>query len=461
MQQSREVWSSKTGFILAAAGSAIGLGNIWRFPYVLGENGGAAFLFVYLACIAVIGVPVLIGEILIGRTGKRNPIGSFKALSSSRFWPYVGGMGILAGFMILSFYAVVAGWSFGYIIEAINGSVLSYSTPDQAAEHFTILISDVSWIATMFIIFMLMTMLVVYFGVQKGIERGSKILMPALFLLLIIVMIKGITMEGSSAGIDFILKPDWSKISATTVLLALGQAFFTLSLGMGAMLTYGSYMSEKENIPSSSVQIILLDTLVAVIAGVAIFTAVFSTGLNPSEGAGLIFHTLPVVFSKMIGGYLFAIIFFILLSIAALTSTISLMEVITAYFVDELNWKRHNAVIVFGSVTILFGLPSALSFNVLKDFTIFGLTIFGLLEYLTANIMLPLGGLLIAIFIGYRWGFNKAIPELKKGAETLFEKYPYVITGWKILIKYFAPVLIFLVLLQSLGILEKIVSLFK
>lgn len=461
MQQAREVWSSKIGFILAAAGSAVGLGNIWRFPYVLGENGGAAFLFIYLACIAVIGLPVLIGEILIGRTGKRNAIGSFKALTKSKFWPYVGGMGIFAGFMILSFYAVVAGWSFGYIIEAIKGTVVEYSSPDQAAAHFTLLISDVTWIIVMFVIFMLLTMLIVYFGVQKGIERGSKIMMPALFILLIVVMIKGITMEGSGGGLEFLLSPDWSKISGTTILLALGQAFFTLSLGMGAMLTYGSYMSEKDSIPTSALQIIILDTLVAVIAGAAIFTAVFSTGLNPSEGAGLIFHTLPVVFTKMVGGYFFAIVFFILLSIAALTSTISLLEVITAYFVDELNWKRHNAVIVFGIVTIIFGIPSALSFNVLSDFTIFGLTIFGLMEYLTANIMLPLGGLLIAFFIAYHWGFEKAIPEIKKGAEKLFEKNPLIIIVWKVFLKYFAPVLIFLVLLQSLGILQKILELFS
>lgn len=452
MQQTREVWGSKIGFILAAAGSAIGLGNIWRFPYVLGENGGAAFLFVYLGCIAVIGIPVLIAEILIGRTGKRNPVGSFKALTKSKFWPYVGGMGILAGFMILSFYAVVAGWSFGYIIEAIKGTVVSYDSPDQAAIHFTELISDVTWIISMFVIFMIFTMIVVYFGVRKGIERGSKIMMPALFLLLIVVMIKGISMEGSAAGLDFLLKPDWSKISATTVLLALGQAFFTLSLGMGAMLTYGSYMSEKDNIPSASVQIIILDTLVAVIAGIAIFTAVFSTGLNPSDGAGLIFHTLPVVFTKMVGGYLFGIIFFVLLSIAALTSTISLLEVITAYFVDELNWKRKKAVIIFGIITIIFGIPSALSFNVLSDFKLFSLTIFGLFEYLTANIMLPLGGLLISVFISYYWGFDKAIPELKKGAEKLFEDYPWIILGWRVFLKYFAPILIFLVLLQSLGI---------
>jgi NSS family neurotransmitter:Na+ symporter len=362
--------------------------------------------------------------------------------------------------MILSFYAIVAGWSFGYIIEAIKGSFLEYSTPEQAADHFYLLTHDIGWIVIMFIIFMLLTMLVVYFGVQKGIERGSKIMMPALLILLIVVMIKGITMEGSGAGLEFILKPDWSKISATTVLLALGQAFFTLSLGMGAMLTYGSYMSEKDNIPSSAVQILILDTLIAVIAGIAIFTAVFSTGLDPAEGPGLIFHTLPAVFTKMVGGHIFSIIFFILLSIAALTSTISLMEVITAYFVDELNWKRHTAVIVFGIVTIFFGIPSALSFNLLSDFTIFGLTIFGLFEYLTANIMLPLGGMLIAVFIGYVWGLDKAVIELRKGAEKLFAKSIWRIEAWKVLLKYLAPVLIFLVLLQSLGLLDKIMNLF-
>jgi len=230
---------------------------------------------------------------------------------------------------------------------------------------------------------------------------------------------------------------------------------------MGAMLTYGSYMSDKDSIPTSAIQILVLDTLIAIIAGVAIFTAVFSTGLNPGEGAGLIFHTLPVVFSKMVGGYLFSILFFILLSIAALTSTISLMEVITAYFVDELNWKRHSAVVVFGTVTMVFGIPSALSFNVLSDFKIFGLTIFGLMEYLTANVMLPLGGMLIAIFIAYVWRFDKALIELKKGAEKLLEKSYWIISAWKIVLKYLAPVLIFIVLLQSIGLLDLISNLFK
>jgi NSS family neurotransmitter:Na+ symporter len=460
MEKQREKWGSKLGFILAASGSAIGLGNIWRFPYVVGENGGAAFIIIYLICVAIIGLPVLMGEVLIGRSGQRNPVGSFKALTKSKFWPLVGGMGIIGGFIILSYYAVVAGWSVGYIYEAVAGSFYEFNTPNSAAEHFNSLNANVYWITGMFIGFMILTMIIVYFGVQKGIERGSKIMMPALLLLLIVVMVKGITMEGSEAGLSFLFEPDWSKISGLTILEALGQAFFTLSLGMGAMLTYGSYMSEKDSVPSSSVQIVFLDTFIAIIAGIAIFTAVFSTGMNPSSGEGLIFHTLPVVFSKMIGGYFFSILFFILLTIAAVTSAISLMEVVTAYFVDEKKWKRHKAVIFFGLATILFGIPSALSFNVISNWTIFGLNYFELLIYLTANIMLPLGGFLLAIFIAYVWGLNKAVVDLKKGAENLFKKKEWVLKVWEIIIKYIAPILIFIVLLHSLGLLEVILNLF-
>lgn len=450
----REQWGSKLGFILAAAGSAIGLGNIWKFPYVVGENGGSAFIIIYLLCTAIIGLPVLVGEILIGRTTQRNPVGAFRALSGSKFWAGVGGMGVVAGFLILSFYAVIAGWSVGYIYESFSGDLFKYADPTKAAVHFEELTHNVIWIIGYFGFFMILTMGLVYAGVQKGIERGSKIMMPILFLLLIFVMIRGITMEGSGAGLEFLLKPDWSHVSGQTFLIALGQAFFTLSMGMGAMLTYGSYMSKKDSVPSSALQILLLDTAIALVAGIAIFSSVFAVGLDAAAGPGLIFHTLPVVFMKMPGGEFFGPIFFILLSIAALTSAISLLEVITAYFVDEKGWTRHRAVIVFGSVTFLIGIPSALSFNVLSDTTIFGLNFFGLVDYLTANIMLPLGGLLIAVFIAYVWKFDKALIELKQGAERLFNKNPLLITLWQIFIKFFAPVLIFLVLLHSTGILD-------
>lgn len=461
MTEQREQWGSKIGFILAAAGSAIGLGNIWKFPYIVGQNGGAAFIIIYLICTAVIGLPVLIGEILIGRTTQRNPVGAFKQLSKSKFWAAVGSMGILAGFIILSYYAVVAGWSLGYIFEAFSGNFFDFSEPTQAGEHFADLTGNVYWIIGFFALFMILTMVVVFAGVQKGIERGSKVLMPILFLLLIILMIRGITLTGSEDGIAFILKPDWSNVNAQTVLLALGQAFFTLSMGMGAMLTYGSYMSKKDNIPTSALQITFLDTSIALIAGIAIFTSVFATGLDPNAGPGLIFHTLPVVFTKMPGGFVFSILFFVLLTIAAITSAISLLEVITAYFVDERKWKRHRAVVIFGTIVFIIGIPSALSYNMMADIYIFNLNFFDFMDFIAANILLPLGGFLMAIFIGYIWGMDKVLSELKNGAEKLFDNYPMLFVFWKIFIKYFAPVFIFLVLLHSTGILDSIISYFE
>lgn len=278
-------------------------------------------------------------------------------------------------------------------------------------------------------------------------------MMPLLFILLIGVMVRGVTLEGASAGLEFLFNPDWSKISGLTVLVALGQAFFTLSLGMGAMMTYGSYMSKKDNAITSSVQIVILDTSIALIAGIAIFTAVFAIGLDPSEGVGLIFHTLPIVFSKMTGGYIFSVIFFVLLFIAALTSAISLLEVVTSYFVDEKKWHRKKAVLSLGIFAFVMGIPSALSFNLLSDFLIFGMNIFDLMFYITFNIMLPAGGLLIAVFVAWVWGFEKAVPALKMGAETIFEKSQWQISVWKVFLKYLAPILIFAVLLNSIGIL--------
>jgi len=454
LDNGREQWKSKAGFILAAAGSAIGLGNIWKFPYIAGENGGASFIFVYLICIAIIGLPVLTAEILLGKSTHRNPVGAFKALSKSKFWISVGGMGVVSGFLILSFYAVIAGWAIGYVLEAIVGNFAQYNTGALASEHFNTLVTDVPWIVGYFTLFMIITMLFVYLGIQKGIERGSKIMMPILLVLLGILMIRGITLEGSEEGIAFLLYPDWSKIDAQAILIALGHAFFTLSLGMGAMLTYGSYMSKKDSVPSASLQIIVLDTVIALVAGVAIFTSVFAVGLDPSAGPGLIFHTIPATFAKMPGGYFFSILFFILLSIAALTSAISLLEVVVAYFVDELGWHRKKAVIILGFVVFLLGLPSALSFNVLADFTLFGKNFFDLVDFLASNILLPLGGFLIAIFVGYVWGFDKVLANLREGAEDLFDNYPFVISTWKFFLKYLSPILIFIVLLRSLGITD-------
>jgi NSS family neurotransmitter:Na+ symporter len=461
MEQKRENWGSKTGFILAAAGSAIGLGNIWKFPYITGENGGASFIIVYLICIAIIGLPVLIAEILIGRTTQRDPVGAFYKLSQSKFWASVGGMGVVGGFLILSFYAIIAGWSLGYIIESISGNFFNFTDAASSANHFNDLVGNVFWNMGYFALFMILTMGIVYSGIQNGIERNSKIMMPVLFILLIIMMIRGVTLDGAGKGIDFLLNPDWSKINAQSILIALGHAFFTLSLGMGAMLTYGSYMSKKDNIPSASLIIIVLDTVIALIAGIAIFTAVFSVGLDPAAGPGLIFHTLPSVFIKMPGGYLFSILFFILLSIAALTSAISLLQVVVSYFVDERKWNRHKAVILMTVFIFLLGVPSVLSYNILADFKLFGWNFFDWVDFIASNILLPLGGLLIAIFVGWIWGFDKAVINLKEGAEKLMSDRPWLISFWKIFLRYFSPILIFLVLLHSIGILDGILALFK
>ena len=461
MEQKRENWGSKTGFILAAAGSAIGLGNIWKFPYIAGENGGASFIIVYLVCIAIIGLPVLIAEILIGRTTQRDPVGAFRKLSNSKFWAGVGGMGIVGGFLILSFYAVIAGWSLGYIVEALKGSFFNFTEPTSSANYFGNLVGDIYWILGYFILFMLITVVIVWSGIQKGIERGSKIMMPILLILLLVLMIRGLTLEGAENGMKFLWDPDWSKINPQSVLIALGHAFFTLSLGMGAMLTYGSYMSKKTNVPTSALQIVILDTVIALIAGIAIFTSVFAVGLDPAAGPGLIFHTLPSVFIKMPGGYIFSILFFVLLSIAALTSSISLLQVVVSYFTDERGWPRHKAVIILASFITLLGIPSALSFNVLADFKIFDKNFFDIIDFIASNVLLPLGGLLISIFVAWVWGFDKALVNLREGAENLFDNNPLVIKFWQIFLRYFAPILIFLVLLHSIGILDKILNMFN
>jgi len=449
----RENWGSKIGFILAAAGSAIGLGNIWRFPYLAGENGGAAFIFVYILCVLTIGIPVLIAEILIGRTTQKNPVGSFKELTNSKFWFAIGGMGVLAGFIILSFYSVVAGWTLGYIYEAINGNLMNYKIADVANNHFNQLIGNPLWTVSLHGVFILLTMLVVFFGVQKGIELGSKIMMPLLFILLLGLMIRGLTLEGASKGLEYLFNPDWSKINTKVILNALGQAFFSLSLGMGAMLTYGSYMSKKDNVITSSIWVAFLDTAVAIIAGVSIFTVVFATGQNPDIGPSLIFRTLPVVFTKMEGGYFFAIMFFIALSLAALTSTVSLLEVVSAYFVDEKKWARRKAVLFFGFVIFLIGIPSALSTNLLSKAKIFNKTFFDITEFISSNLMLPIGGFFLSIFVGWIWNKNIVKTNLTFGAEKILNNYPQIFSGWQIILKIVAPILILIVLLSSIGII--------
>ena len=449
MIKEREQWGSKLGFILAAAGSAVGLGNIWKFPYLVGENGGATFILLYLIGVLIVGIPAVIAEILIGRTTCHSPVGSFRKLSKGNpFWIGVGFLGIITGFIILSYYNVIAGWSLGYIFESIKNSFVSMDNPTKAGELFSTLSSSPKWSIFMHAGFMILSISIIMSGVQKGIEKASKILMPLLFGFIIILVIRGITLPGAIVGIKYLTKIDFSVITTHTILLALGQAFFSLSLGMGTLLTYGSYMSKKDDIINCSVSIVTLDTLIAILAGFMIFPALFALGMTPDQGPALIFNILPVLFNSIPGGYFFRIIFFILLSVAALTSTISLLEVIIAYVVDEFHLSRKKSTVVFAFIVFLFGIPSALSFGLISEVKFFGKDFFNLMDYIASNIFLPLGGMLISIFVGWFWKKEDVINNVQDGSTIS----PLIINIWFNLLRYIVPVIILIVFLSSIGI---------
>ena len=414
--EAREQWGTKIGFILAAAGSAIGLGNIWKFPFITGMYGGGAFVLAYIVCIALIGLPVMVIEFAIGRKTQRNPVGAFKNLAAGTPWYWVGGLGVAAGFVILSYYSVVAGWTLGYVFVAIADVFKNFTAPEQAGEYFADFAAKPLFTIGTHLAFMALCVFVVIKGVKGGIERFSKIMMPVLLLIIIVLMVRGLTLPGAEKGLSFLFLPDFSKLNGTTVLVALGHAFFTLSLGMGTMLTYGSYLSRRDNIISSAVTIVILDTGIALMAGIAIFTAVFAHSLPPDKGSALIFHVLPTVFPKIPGGYIFSIMFFFLLLIAALTSGISLLEVVIAYFVDEKGWSRRRATLTFGGVIFALGVPSALSHGPLANVKVFfGMTFFDFMDYMSFKYILPLGGFLMTIFVAYYWGAKEFIAEIQSG----------------------------------------------
>jgi SNF family Na+-dependent transporter len=643
----REHWSGSFGFILAAAGSAIGLGNIWKFPYITGENGGGAFVIVYLVCILAIGLPVMLCEITMGRKTQKNPVGAFRELMPDKSvvahligvslvavgvslfffgqigwavvsvilgicifkfrWSVVGGIGVIAGFIILSFYSVVAGWTLGYIVKgasgeltsdpmkqdsALVGSALSAAllkpsddalesindkygdkvdseaakmeieelniktrkeamayakanlgftgeldvtndkefkegfklalkeikipheelvkltvdayggmamedrngeksevypkpmTSTISANRFVDFIMNPFWGIGCHAVFMLLCVLIVTKGIKGGIEKASKILMPALFVLLVILIIRGVSLPGATEGVRFLLNPDFSKLTKAGILTALGHAFFTLSLGMGAIITYGSYLGKKENLFTASLSIVFLDTLIALMAGLAIFPAVFAMKAEPGAGAGLVFITLPQVFNGMPGGVIWNILFFLLLAIAALTSGISLLEVVTAYFVDELNWSRKMATCVFGGAIFIIGIPCALSCNenwpaslgwleyISNSVFNMGHTCFlNVLDDIASNWLLPLGGLFTAIFVGWIWGTKYAVDEIRKGSHNFADVHltsllaglkddpshnseVHVLTlasMWGIFIRFISPVAVMIAFLNAVG----------
>lgn len=452
----RDGFSSKIGLIAAAAGSAIGLGNIWKFPYITGENGGSAFIIVYLICIAIIGLPLMLAEFVIGRRAQKNAVGAFKKLAEGSKWHLIGWMGVLAAFCILAFYGVVAGWTMAYIGKAIMNSFVS-QTPAEIGATFDAFISN-TWQPIIYqLIFMVLTCWIVLAGIKGGIEKYSKILMPILLGILLVLCIRSITLPGASKGLAFLFKPDFSNMKPQAILIALGHAFFSLSLGMGTMVTYGSYIGKKQNLGEAALHVSIADTLIALLAGVAIFPAVFAFNIEPSAGPGLVFITIPNVFQQMPGGYIFSIMFFILLAVAALTSSISILEVIVAFSVEELKIDRKKSAIFSAIAVAIIGIPCSLSFSVLSgaklpNFGLFNITgfadknYFDILDHLSANYLLPLGGLLIVIFVGWFMGLDKIKSELSNNGELKINYLPVFIN----ICKFVAPVAITIVFIYNL-----------
>ncbi|MBS4057256.1 MAG: sodium-dependent transporter [Bacteroidales bacterium] len=442
----RDGFGSKLGVIAAAAGSAVGLGNIWRFPYVVGQNGGGAFLLVYLLFILVIGVPVMLSEFVVGRRSQRNALGAFKKLAPGTYWHVIGIMGIGAAFFILSFYTTVSGWTLEYLVFSLSSS---FEGMDKEGLNVMFEQFRMSGLKPLIyqMIFMFFTAFIVFKGVKNGIEKYTKLLMPALLLIIVVLCVRAVTLPGAGEGLVFLFKPDFTKITGDVVLQALGQAFFSLSIGMGALITYGSYINSENNLSNSAFSVTLTDTLVAVLAGVAIFPAVFAFGIQPEAGPGLVFITLPMIFEQMAGGYFFSLIFFLLLVIAALTSTISVLEVVVAYVSEELGMNRKKATVLSALSISLLGVFCTLSQGPMPEIHIGNRNLFDVLEFASANIMLPLGGLLIVLFVGWYMKDEAVFDEISnKNKLKVRFKWLYLY-----IIKFVAPVAIALVFLNGLG----------
>ncbi|WLR50376.1 sodium-dependent transporter [Bacillus tianshenii] len=442
-----EQWSSKLSFILASAGSAIGLGAIWKFPYVAGNSGGGAFFFIFLLFTFLLGLPLLLAEFVIGRSTQKDAIESYKAIAPNSLWQSIGYLGMITCFILLSFYSVIGGWILIYLFKALTGQ-LSGLDEGQYAEIFQATISDPVISVVVQFIFMFITMFVVARGIKRGIERASQIMMPILFLIFIVLIIRSVSLEGAMEGIQFLLLPDFTKLTGETILFALGQSFFTLSVGVSVMVTYSSYLSKAENLPRSAISIVGMNIFIVLLAGLAIFPAVFSFGLEPNAGPVLLFNVLPVVFNQMAFGIVFFIAFLLLFLFAALTSAFSMLEIIVAVISKGDKEKRQKWSWIIGGAIFVVGIPSALSFGVWSDITLFNKTIFDLADYLVSNILMPLGALMIAIFVPLKIKKSALLEELQHGgglAVGLFQL-------WYVLIRFVAPIAIFLVFLHVVGI---------
>lgn len=431
---------SSAGFILAAIGSSVGLGNMWKFPYITGEHGGAAFFLLFIICLIVIGLPVLLAELAIGRAGRGSAATSFVKAGGPKVFGQLGLLQVIAPFLILTFYVIVAGWTLHYAVMSFSGNL--YSNTDFGGQFtaFTEGYMPIIWQ----IVAIAITGWVVAKGISGGIEKFNKVLIPGLIILLIVLMIRAVTLPGAGAGVSFFLNPDFSKLSPEAALVALGHAFFSLSLGMGILLTYGAYVDKRQSLGPATLAIGAGDLIYAFIAGLIIFPTTASFGIEPNAGPSLVFIALPAAFSAMPLGAFFGGLFFVLLAIAALTSSVSLLEVPTSYVMDRWHWGRTKAVLVIGALVMLIGLPSALSFGIVPGLTdIGGKNFFDWLDFITSNILLPIGGLITTIFAGYFW---------KKAADAAGLKAGWF-RVWLFMLRYIAPVLVFLVLLHTTGVI--------
>jgi NSS family neurotransmitter:Na+ symporter len=432
---------------MASVGFAVGLGNIWRFPYVAGENGGAAFVLVYLVCAVGIGVPILMAELLVGRRGRMSPPESMRIVAEagqkSRQWQWVGGMGLLAAFTIEVVYAAIVGWVLWYLFKALTTGFVGVDA-DMAQAQFAAVLADPGGMVFWTLVGLTITGLIIYAGVQKGIEKAVTVLMPVLFALLALLAIYNVFAGGMAEAITWLFTPDFSKITPTVFLAAIGQAFFSIGVAMGGMMTFGAYLPKHVSIPKSVVIIVIADTCVALLAGLVIFPAVFNNGLDPAAGAGLIFQTLPVAFAQMPGGYLFSILFFLLLTVAGITSMVGLIECVTAWMEDYHGLARHHsALMVVGSVAVL-SVFSVLSYNVLSDYQMFGRDLNGVLDYFSNQVLLPVGGFLIALFVGWFVHAKVSSEELAFGSPLLFKL-------WHFLIRFVVPPAILVIFVMGVG----------
>lgn len=438
------IWASRLTFILAATGSAVGLGNIWKFPYITGENGGGAFVVVYLLCILAVGIPVMIAEVLLGRRGRMSPIHTMQHLTASggaRFFRSIGWMGAVAGFLILSFYSVIAGWTLIYVIKMATG-VFSGETAEGVGNIFGELLADPVLLTVLHTVFMIMTGFVISRGVNKGLEDGVRLMMPLLFLMLILLLGYSVTTTGFGEAAGFLFSFDTEHLTVESVVVALGHSFFTLSLGMGAIMAYGSYMPPKASLGSTVLTVGLLDTVVALVAGLIIFSVVFTNGLEPGSGPGLMFQTLPLAFAALPGGQWLGAVFFILVAIAAWSSALSIAEPAVAWAVEK-GVPRLKATIIVCGLAWLLGIGTVLSFNEWSELTVFGKTFFDSLDFLTANILLPLGGILIAIFVGWFMPVKAVAEEARFSSST-------IMGGWRFMLRYVAPIAVGLIFVNGL-----------